>query len=179
MFRLFTVSLLASSLLWPFSPAQAQSLPLLRNKQLHHPPFVAAWLRQNGNHANRLRAQQLFDIAVKEHARQSWDNAGKAYAASALHYPGPHALNGYAEARLRALAAIRARHDDRGANLHSDLRSVESLYRSALAADSVVASLSAAEKAQTRHKADCIAAFLGDSSRLAACAPLQAYYAPR
>ncbi len=179
MLRLLTVSLLASTLLWPCPSAQAQSLPLLRHKQLHHPPFVAAWLKQNGSSANRLRAQQLLDIAVKEHVQQSWDSAGKAYAASALHYPGPHALNGYAEARLRALASIRAQHRDGGAHLHSDLRSVESLYRSALAADTVVSGLSAAEKAQTRHKADCIAAYLTGQSGAGPCDPVQTYSAPR
>jgi hypothetical protein len=149
--------------------------PMLTQSQLYEPAQVASWLKENAGKADKTRATQFFDSAVKQKAQHRWGPAGKSFAESALHYPTPRALNEYAEIMLLFLGQERRRDGDLPAHAISDLRFSELLYRSSIAADSVLHTMSADERQRTRENADCLAAYLRDRTGLATCRPLHRY----
>lgn len=140
-----------------------------------NPALIAAWLKTNAVTADKTRAEQFFKFGLKEKKRGAWGPAGKGFGASLLFYPSPHALSEYAYVRLRGLGEIRAREKTFSQYKQSDLASVEPIYRSVLAADSVLNTLNATEKEQTRQNADCLAAFVQSAKMQANCRPLQMY----
>lgn len=140
-----------------------------------NPALVADWLKANGATADKARAELFFKDGMKDKKRGAWGPAAKGFGASLLFYPSPHALSEYAYVRLRGLGETRAREKTFSQYKQSDLASVEPIYRSALAADSVLNTLSPSEKEQTRQNADCLAAFVQSAKMQANCRPLQIY----
>lgn len=176
MARRLAALLCASSLAF-FQPALAgaEKPRLLTQQQLEEPALVSAWLKQHAGRADQRRAAAAYDLGVQEARRASWGSAVKAYGESAIRLPSPRALNAYADATARFLGALREHKQDRAGHLEQDLRSVEALYRSALASDSVLAAMSAQERLRTVANADCLAVYRRDRSGLGRCAPLRAY----
>ena len=64
------------------------------------------------------------------------------------------------------LQIVRSRHD---------MTHFEALYRSALAADAILNTLSADEKKEVLQNADCLAVFIQSKKILPDCLPLRAY----
>jgi hypothetical protein len=173
--QLVAFLLFASAAAWSNAQVPEQSAPTMTQAQLYEPARVAAWLKENAAKADKARAAQSFDSAVKKKAQRRWGPAGKSFGHSALHYPTPRALNAYAEIMLIFLGHERRRDGDLHAHAASDLRSSELLYRSAMAADSVLHAMTAEERQQTRENADCLATYVRDRTALATCRPLSHY----
>ena len=166
---------LISIFLLPCAMAFALDELVLNQDDLYKPEVVSAWLKKNGAKADKARAKLFYDEGVKAKKRKNWGLAGKGFGDSALRYPTPQAINETAEVELRMLGEIRDRNKDRKVHLKSDLASAESLYRSALAADSVLNTLSVEDKQRTRQNAECVSAYVKTGTAQSACAPLQAY----
>lgn len=171
------VALLCVSKLLLYVPAHAaERVPrLLTPAQLEEPEQVSAWLKQHAAVADQRRAAVAHDEGVRDAQRNSRGAALKGFGESALWFPTPQALNAYADAMQRFLGSLRAHRKDRVKHLDSDLRRFERLYRSALASDGVLSSLSAEEREQTSANADCIAAYRRTKAWQGPCAPLQTY----
>lgn len=165
----------SSLLLFQSACADTGKVRLLKQEQLEEPALVSAWLRAHAATADKKRAALAFEEGVMEARRNGLGPALKAFGLSALLLPTPQALNGYADTLARLLGPIRERDKDRATHLDRDLRSFEALYRSALASDDVLATMTAQERRETSANADCIAAYRRDRSGLDACAPLQRY----
>jgi hypothetical protein len=148
---------------------------VLRQDDLYKPEVVGNWLKVNGAKADKARAKWFFDEGVKAKNRRDWGLAGKAFGDAAIRYPTPQALYEAAEAELRMLGDVRDRNKNRKEYLKSDLTAAVSLYRSALATDEVLETLSDEEKQRTRHNIECVRSYIESSQTQAACAPLQAY----
>ena len=170
--------LCASSLLYcAAAGAQVRERPFLSQQQLEQPAAVVAWLKKHGAAADRQRAARAHAFGVEEEARGSLDTALKAYGESAIRLPTPGALITYARLATRYYGRLRAARGDHHAFQDADLRSVEMLYRSALASDDVLTTLSARERRQIAANAQCIATFRGANKQVehAGCAPLLDY----
>lgn len=147
----------------------------LEQRDLKNPTSVSTWLKANGASADRAGAEWFFKEGLKEKKRGAWGPAGKGFGASALLYPAPKALIEYANAVLHSVGEARARENTVAQYMRTDMTSVESIYRSALAADAVLNTLSATEKIRTRQNTDCLATFIRSGKTQIDCQPLQAY----
>lgn len=165
----------ASVLALPCACALGDEPPMLSQDDLSKPAVVSAWLKENGAKADKARAKTFFDAGVKAKSQKRSGPAGKAFGESAGYYPTPQAINEYADITVRMLGETRTRNKDRHAHEKSDLASTESLYRSALAADAVLKSLSADEKQRTLQNADCVGIFIKSGVVQSSCPPLQTY----
>ena len=120
----------------------------------------------------------MFNDGVKFKKRGEkgdWGPAVKSFCASALYYPAPQTLIACADVQLRSLSVSRHREKNISRYKQRDMISIESIYRSALAADGVLNALSPAEKVETKKNADCLAAFIRSRKLLSDCQPLQIY----
>ena len=147
----------------------------LEQDDLTKPAVIAAWLKTHSATAKRDEAALLFKNASKDKNRGAWGPAVKGFGMSALRYPAPATLVEYADASLASARIARERDQP---DLRSDMKNmayIESIYRSALAADSVLDTLSRVEKLQTRQNADCLAFFVQSGTIPSRCTPLQTY----
>ncbi len=149
--------------------------PMLGQDDLKKPATVSAWLKENGDKADKARAKTMFAAGLQAKAEKRFGPAGKAFGESAIYYPTPEAIHEYADVQLHTLGEIRERNKDRGQHMKSDLSSALSLYQSVLASDTVLATMSAAEKQQTKQNVDCLAAYLRSEKASMPCPPLKAY----
>lgn len=147
----------------------------LEQKELSDPALVSAWLKANGATADRAQAERFFNSGLKAKKMSSWGPAVKGFGASAVFYPAPKALIEYANASLRSASAIRVREKTVVQKSKVDMAYIESIYRSALASDAILNTLSVSEKEEARQNADCLAAFVQTEKMQADCAPLQTY----
>lgn len=147
----------------------------LEQRELTNPDIVTAWLKANAATTDKVLANQFFERALKDKERGAWGSAGKGFCESALFYPTPSALSECANAVTRSLGSTRFREKSFSQYSRGDMQRVESLYRSAIAADVVLNTLSAKKKKETRHNADCLAAFIRAEKMQSDCQPLQAY----
>lgn len=136
-----------------------------------------AWLHQHGASADRRRAAQAHEFGVSEQKRGAIASALKGYGEAAIRLPTASAIVTYTDLALIYYGDLRAHRKDHETYQALDLRSFESLYRSALASDKFMPALSTQERARIAADADCIAAFLRDRSGVESCHPLQAYSA--
>ena len=140
-----------------------------------NPALIAAWLKANGATADRARAEWFFKEGLKEKKRGAWGPAVKDFGASVQHYPSPQTLIELANASLRSLGGVRAYEKSFAQYSRRDMTAFEPIYRSVLAADGVLNTLTAAEKAQIQQTSDCLAAFVRSVKFQANCPPLEAY----
>lgn len=140
-----------------------------------NPALIAAWLKANAPMADKVRAEIFFREGLKAKKRGAWGPAGKGFGESVQLYPAPNTLIEYANALLHVLGDSRARKKTTAQYKESDMKSVEWIYRSALAADGVLNTLSTTEKEQVRQNADCLAAFVQSAKMQPNCPPLQIY----
>ena len=167
------VLLCASSLL--AGAAARAAPPMLSQGQLHEPAAVAGWLKEYGHGADRDGAALAHAEGVKDVQRRDFGAAVKGFGESALRYPSPQAILAYTDAQLRFLGGLRAHNKNRAKHQDSDLRLFESLYRSALASNAVLATMNASERRGVQGHADCIAAYRRAKAGAARCAPLLTY----
>lgn len=178
--KLSAWSLLYGSVVVIFSGAAFASgsaaLPKsLEQRDLTNPARVTAWLKENAATADKPFARRFFDHALKDKARKAWGPAAKGFCESALFYPMPDALSECANADAHSLGNTRAREKSYAQKSRSDMQSIESLYRSAIAVDAVLNVMNEKEKEQLRQNADCLAAFVRTKEMQPDCQPLQAY----
>lgn len=147
----------------------------LTQAQLYEPGSVAAWLRVNGEKADKGLAARFYQAGEKQKRQRRWGPAGKSFAASALYYPHPRTLNEYAETKLIFLGVERRRDGDMLAHAVGDLQTTERLYRSVIAADEVLHVLSLKEKQRARGNADCTAGYVSTRTVVSSCEPLRLY----
>jgi hypothetical protein len=163
--------ILLSGLLGAGTPAQGE----WNQRALSQPEAVSAWLQANTQTADRRMAQLSFEMGMKAQKQGRWSPAVKAFAESALDFPTPAALVGYADNQLRSLSSVRARNKDTS-KAKDDLASALALYRSALAADAQLKQLAAPALAELKADEACLDAHLkADGKQAAACRPVQIY----
>lgn len=156
----------------------SESTPLpksLEQRELTDPARVAAWLKDNATTADKAFARRFFDHALKDKKRKAWGPAAKGFCESALFFPMPDALSECANADAHSLGSTRARENSYSQKGRGDMQHVELLYRSAIAADAALNTLSAKKKKEARQNADCLAAFVRTEKMQPDCQPLQAY----
>ena len=151
-----------------------QPKPLKQGDE-YNPALVSAWLKANGATADRARADLFFKDGLKGKKRGAWGPAVKGFGASAQYYPSPQTLIEYADAALHSLGSARAYEKSFAQYSRRDMASFEPIYRSVLAADSVLNTLSPAEKAQMQQNSDCLNAFVRSVKFQANCPPLETY----
>ncbi len=181
MARRSAVSQSFASILWAFvatvaATAGAVEPSRLSQDDLEQPDAVVAWLKANHSSKASLSASQgFYDYALKAKQRNDWGAAAKGFGESAIHYPTPKALNGYADSLLHMLGQIRQREKSYRERKKGDLEGVEATYRSALAADTVLKQMTDEERKRTQQNAECLAEYLKTSAPPASCPPLVAY----
>ncbi|MCA1857175.1 hypothetical protein LE190_14745 [Massilia oculi] len=173
--RLALFAFFASGAAWSDLLAREKPVPKLAQTELHEPAVVAAWLKENASKADQAAAKEFFDLGTREKSEHRWSPAVKSFGESAIRYPSPRTLNEYADILLIFFSNIRAREKDIRAHAANDLTAVESVYRSAIAADSVLNTMTQHERQQTRENADCLAAYLRSRTGTATCKPLHKY----
>jgi len=135
----------------------------LSQASLAQPDEVVAWLKKNARAADQTSAQRYLAMGQDAQKKGNWSRAAKAFGESALLFPSAAALKGYADSLLQALGALRRSQEPAAADLarvHADLSLLLSLYRSALAAQAVVSSLSRAEVARLQSDERCLKSYL-------------------
>ena len=177
MARRLVVSLLCASALVAVHADESQP-PVLAQEQLSQPDTVVDWLKSNDMQADKKTAKMAYDHGQKSKQRGSWSAAAKAFGDSAIHYPSPAALREYADNGLRVYGAVRHRDKTYRENCQRDLGEAEAIYRTALAADTVLKLLSEHERRQIQANADCLADYIKSSESSGACPPLQLYGMP-
>lgn len=146
----------------------------LTQDALANPDAVARSLQRTPSAADMAAARKLAALAARAGATANWSRAAKAYGESAVAYPAPRTLIGYADAFLHDIAAVRARTGDT-ASARSDLSYALGVYRSSLAADRVVPQLSAAEKQSAAEAVSCLEAHVAGTQASTECRPLRIY----
>ncbi len=152
-----------------------ENAPVMQQSELLEPATVAAWLKENASKADKVASKTFFDAGVKQRKQRRLGPAVKSFGASALYYPTPHALNQYAAVTLVALGELRRRDGDARSSEVRDLGYVERLYRSVLAADLVLHTMTAEERQKARENAECLAIYVQDRPALVTCEPLRLY----
>ncbi len=147
----------------------------LEQRELNNPVRVATWLKENAAKADKVLARRFFDQALKDKARKAWGPAAKGFCESALFFPTPHALSECANAVAHSVGSTRSRENTYSQKSGEDVQHIQSLYRSAMAADVVLVVMTDKEKAQIHHHAECLAKFVQTRQMQANCQPLQAY----
>lgn len=155
--------------------AEVRERNFLTQKQPEEPVLVAAWLKKNAATADKERAAQAHAFGAAKAKRGGLSGVVKGFGESAIRLPSAHALITSADALARSIGALRQHRKDHAEFQARDLRSIELLYRPALASDDVMQALSPQERQQTSANAACVAVNLRDGSGLNGCAPPRAY----
>ena len=151
----------------------------LDQRALMNPEAVTKWLEKNAKTADRKFAQITLEYGVKAEKQGNSSAAVKSFGESALSFPAPMTLIGYADNTLRMLSHVRTREKDTS-KVKSDLSAVLGIYRSALASDTQLKLLSGSALAQLKADEACLDAFLKkDKSPIppisTECRPLNLY----
>lgn len=168
---LFVSSCLVCQLAW----AAPQARHFLKQEQLQEPALVSAWLEKHAASADRKRAALAYDDGLAAARQHDLSGAVKSFGESAIRLPAPDALNAYADALILSIAGLREYRKDRAEHQEADLLTFEGVYRSALASDDIMRTLSAPARQQTIDNAECIADFRRNRTVLANCRPLARY----
>jgi len=151
--------------------------PALAQEDLERPEVVAAWLKANAASANRKREEAFIQMAKDAARQRNWGAAAKGFGQSAMHFPTPQALRGYADASLRVYGPVRARTGETFRE-KSDLAGAQRVLDTAAAADAVLNELSPADKRALEQDRACLQSYLEDNlapADAARCAPIAAY----
>jgi hypothetical protein len=163
-----------------FCNAASQDFKYISQTQLSDAEFVANWLKVNKSGLDLKGATAAFELGQKYKRNKQWSAAAKGFGESAIRYPSPQTLTQYAEVKSLSLGAVRAREKVVDQYRLSDMTSLLRLYQSAVAANSVLASLSVKEKNQLQANVDCLGAFVAAPDKPHKhCAPLKSYMAFR
>lgn len=150
----------------------------LDQRALMNPEAVTKWLEKNAKTADRKFAQITLEYGVKAEKQGNLSAAVKSFGESALSFPAPMTLIGYADNTLRMLSHVRTREKDTS-KVKSDLSAVLGIYRSALAAEEQLKMLSIQALAQLKADENCLDTYLKAPSlpisKNAACRPLKLY----
>ena len=159
-----------------FCSAASKDFNYVSQAQLGDAEFVAGWLKTNKSSLDLKGATTAFKLGQKYKKNRQWSSAAKSFGESAIRYPSPQTLMQYAEVKSLSLSAVRAREKVIAQYRVSDLTSTLRLYQSAVAANSVLASLSVAEKTKLQANVDCLSAFVAAPDKPAEnCAPVKSY----
>ncbi len=163
----------ACSVLLGLASETCASATLLSQAELMRPDAVRERLTSPIPHADTTSAAAFLVQARRSMSSDDWGTAAKAFGESAVLYPTPEALSGYAEARLRGwMQWSNPQPNLAGAKLLA-LREAHGVYSSALAADDLLSALSPATRAAILRRRDCIAAFLRAGQAAGDCEPLR------
>lgn len=154
---------------------QGDSISPLGQEDLVDPSKISAWLLANKTDGKKADAEFFYKEGLRAKKVGAWGAAGKGFGASAQIFPAPKTLIEYANARLNNMSDIHARAKNVEKQGHTDMRYIESLYRSAVAADTILNTLSKKEKKEVRKNVDCLAVFVQTGKFVRECPPLQAY----
>lgn len=168
---------LASALVLAAGAALAQPAPpQLSDKEARDPAAVVRWL-QAYKVKDMKEVQWFFQQGLREKRRGNWSAAVKALGESMARYPAPLTLAEYADTQLQMLAQVRKRDNAVQDNMQADMALTRDFYRSALAANTVLGTLSEPEQASIKDRADCLGTYLATGQAHPDCQPLQ-YYVP-
>lgn len=167
---------LASALVLTAGAALAQPAPpMLTDKEARDPAAVVRWL-QTHKVKDMKEVQWFFQQGLREKQRSNWSAAVKSFGESMIRYPAPRTLAEYADTQLQMLAQVRKRDDSVQEHLQADMALTRDYYRAALAANTVLGTLSEPEQDSIKDRADCLGTFLATGQPNPDCQPLQ-YYA--
>ena len=147
--------------------------PPLKQSDLTNPSAVVAILKTGQNKNAQVRAALFYKEGVKFRAKakagkSSWGPVAKSFGTSALYYPRPLALMGYAEASLRDIGMSNKPRQVQ----HAVLNGAFNKYKSAAAADDILKELTAAQRTELNHYLQCIARNL-ENKPSAPCPPVE------
>lgn len=150
--------------------------PMLTDRQARDPAAVVRWL-QTHKLKDMKDVQWFFQQGLREKRRGNWSAAVKSFGESMTRYPAPLTLAEYADTQLQMLAQVRKRDDSVQDHMQADMALTRDYYRAALAANTVLGTLSEQEQAGIQDRADCLGTYLATGQANPDCQPLQ-YYAP-
>lgn len=170
----------ASILLIPLSCSAGDTVrPVLEQTDLEKPDAVVAVLKTGVSQDTKARAAFFFaeGVEMREQAikgKRSWGPAAKSFGASAVYYPRPLALMGYAEAGLRDIGMSYG--SDKSAESaqvqHAVLNGTLHKYKSALAADDILKELTPEQRTELNQYHQCILQYL-ESKTSSSCPPVK------
>ncbi len=168
---------LAASLAGMGATALAQPAPpMLTADEAREPATVVRWL-QTHKVKDMKDVQWFFQQGLREKQRGNLPAAVKAFGESMARYPAPLTLAEYADTQLQMLAQVRKRDNAVQDNMQADMALTRDFYRSALAANTVLGTLSEPGQASIKYRADCLGTYLATGQANPDCQPLQ-YYMP-
>jgi hypothetical protein len=172
------LSLWFVSILWlGCALAEEKSDPkkYLTEEDVRNREFVSNWLRTKGASVDQTESKWYFEQGMRENQKKNWSAATKAFGESMIRYPTPHALAEYADAELRMLGESRARENSMDQHKLEDMKDALDFYKSALAADAVLNTMSKQDRERVRQSADCLDAYIRSGKARSNCQPLEVY----
>jgi len=169
---LFGVSLFLTVIACASSDGSKQELTQndLRNQQA-----VTECLKSEINENRKASAKQFFLLGIKYRQRATkdgnWGPVAKAFGESAVLYPRPLALKEYAEASLKSQskALLKKSLEEQMELLNQTI----DLYRSVIAADSILCELSKDQRVELDQYLNCIEFYMQGGKPSIPCMPLQ------
>lgn len=159
--RLASLLLLASSV---SAQSQTTDYDFLSMKQIQDTEYVKKWLARTDLKIDHASIKFLNKQAEKREKLQYWDAAAKFYGEAMLLYPSPEAILNYASAQYKMLKRIRDRGGDLEQNQLSDMSNFLSRYRSAMAADDVLHTLTDNRRQAIKTSIDCLEKYTNKKS---------------
>ena len=173
MLRLLALSLLlASSALTESQAAEYDSLSL---GQIQDTEYVKKWLAIKDLKINHASIKFLNEQAEQRVKTQYWDAASKSYGEAMLLYPSPEAILNYTNAQYKMLKRIRGRDGDLEQKKLSDMSTFLHHYRSAMAADEVLHTLTDNQRKELKTGIDCLEKYTTAKQFQSACKVLTDY----
>jgi len=171
--RLLALSLLlASSALAESQAAQYDSLSA---DQIQDTEYVKKWLARKDLKIDHASIKFLNEQAEKREKTQYWDAAAKSYGEAMLLYPSPEAILNYTNAQYKMLKRIRERDSNPEQKKFSDMSRFLHRYRSAMAADEVLHTLTDNQRNALKTDIDCLEKYTGTKQFQPGCDPLIGY----
>lgn len=155
--------------------AESPTRQQLTQKQLSEPDVVAQWLRDNPEGVDKKGATFSFNEGLKYKSKKYWSAAAKSFGESAIRNPTPQVLTEYVAATLRMLGEIRTRNGTTSLGVERDMDHALSQYRSVLAADNVLGTLSIRDKRQVEADIACLTDYARTRLAPAGCKPFELY----
>jgi hypothetical protein len=147
----------------------------LTEEEVSNEKFVSSWLKTRGATADQKESKWYFEQGVREKQKKNWSAATKAFGESMIRYPSPQALAEFAAAELRMLGKIRVRENSVNQYKVADMRRTLDFYKSSLAANAVLNTMSKRESERVRMNADCLLTYIHSGKMQRNCQPLQEY----
>lgn len=147
--------------------------PVLKQDDLYNPKAITKALGSEISGGCMEMAKRFFLMGVKYQPLAvkdgNWGPVGKSFGESAIYYPRPLALKGYAEAVLYSIGAPKYNLEDKVRTLND----ANDLYKGVLAADEILHELNSSQSDEVKQNLLCIEKFLQDRQPALSCRPLQ------